>query len=204
VGKRYALIRGDGKARQNVSTSAHKVTPGARWPLSAGARGDAHRDSDASGRRYQFGRYDTNEMVYAKSLLPRIPEDSLTLFDKGFLAAEILCGLTMGARNRHIRSHFLIPAKSNTCWEVISDSADDATVRMRVSQQARKKCPALLEFWNARAIRTIDGRGRERVLLTSLGPGGASNRLISWPATSAAGRSEPVSGRSSNRCWVRS
>jgi len=43
-----------------------------------------------------FGRYDTNEMVYAKGLLPQIPEDSLTAFDKGFLAAEILCGLTMG------------------------------------------------------------------------------------------------------------
>jgi len=112
-----------------------------------------------------FGRYDTNEMVYAKSLLPQIPEDSLTVFDKGFLAAEILCGLTMNARNRH----FLIPAKANTCWEVISGTADDAMVRMRVSQQARKKCPTLPEFWNARAIRTIDARGRERVLLTSLG-----------------------------------
>ena len=111
-----------------------------------------------------FGRYDTNEMVYAKSLLPQIPEDSLTVFDKGFLAAEILCGLTMNARNRH----FLIPAKANTCWEVISGTADDATVRMRVSQQARKKCPALPESWNARAIRAIDARGRERVLLTSL------------------------------------
>ncbi|WP_143282051.1 transposase, partial [Caballeronia choica] len=69
------------------------------------------------------------------------------------------------ARNRH----FLIPAKANTCWEVISGTADDATVRMRVSQQARKKCPTLPEFWNARAIRAIDARGRERVLLTSLG-----------------------------------
>jgi len=112
----------------------------------------------------KLGRYDTNEMVYAKSLLPQIPEDSLTVFDKGFLA-EILCGLTMGARNRH----FVIPVKSNTCWEVISGTADDATVRMRVSPQARKKCPALPDFRNARAIRTIDARGRERVLLTSLG-----------------------------------
>ena len=50
-------------------------------------------------------------MVYAKSLLAQIPEDSLTVFDKGFLAAEILCGLTMNAHNRH----FLIPAKTNTC-----------------------------------------------------------------------------------------
>jgi len=41
---------------------------------------------------------------------------------------------------------------------------------MRVSPQARKKCPALPEFWEARAIRTIDARGRERerVLLTTL------------------------------------
>ena len=111
-----------------------------------------------------FGCYDTNEMVYAKSLLAQIPEDSLTVFDKGFLAAEILCGLTMNARNRH----FLIPAKANTCWEVVSGSADDAMVRMRVSPQARQKCPALPEFWSVRAIRAIDARGRERVLLTSL------------------------------------
>lgn len=111
-----------------------------------------------------FGCYDTNEMVYAKSLLPQIPDDSLTVFDKGFLAAEILCGLTMSGRNRH----FLIPAKSNTCWEVTAGTADDAMVRMRVSQQARKKCPTLPEFWNVRAIRAIDARGRERVLLTSL------------------------------------
>ncbi|BBQ03030.1 hypothetical protein BSFA1_81580 (plasmid) [Burkholderia sp. SFA1] len=41
-------------------------------------------------------------MVYAKSLLPQIPQDSLTVFDKGFLAAEILCGLTMNASNRHL------------------------------------------------------------------------------------------------------
>ncbi|MBB3260878.1 hypothetical protein F4827_005653 [Paraburkholderia bannensis] len=111
-----------------------------------------------------FGRYDTNEMLYAKGLLPQIPDDSLTVFDKGFLAAEILCGLTMGGQNRH----FLIPAKSNTCWEVTGGKAHDADVRMRVSPQARKKCPALPEFWSARAIRTVDARGRERVLLTSL------------------------------------
>lgn len=124
-----------------------------------------------------FGCYDTSEMVYAKSLLPQIPNDSLTVFDKGFLAAEILCGLTMSGRNRH----FLIPAKSNTRWEVIAGTADDATVRMCVSPQARKKCPTLPEFWSARAIRMIDARGRERVLLTSL-----SDRRRFKPADVAA------------------
>jgi len=37
-----------------------------------------------------FGRYDTNEMLYAKQLLAQIPDHSLTVFDKGFLSAEIL------------------------------------------------------------------------------------------------------------------
>ncbi|MBY4722407.1 IS4 family transposase, partial [Burkholderia contaminans] len=31
-----------------------------------------------------FGRYDTNEMLYAKQLLEQIPDHSLTVFDKGF------------------------------------------------------------------------------------------------------------------------
>lgn len=111
-----------------------------------------------------FGCYDVNEMRYAKELVPRIPDDSLTVFDKGFFAAEILCGLTMQGKNRH----FLIPAKANTCWEVLAGTDDDAMVRMRISLQARKKCPGLPEYWDARAIRTIDARGRQRVLLTSL------------------------------------
>ncbi|HGL4521336.1 TPA: IS4 family transposase, partial [Enterobacter roggenkampii] len=111
-----------------------------------------------------FGRYDTNEMIYAKNLLAQIPDHSLTVFDKGFLAAEILCGLNSGERNRH----FLIPAKSNTRWEVLSGKPDDALVRMRVSPQARQKCPDLPEWWTARAVRIQDAQGRERVLLTSL------------------------------------
>lgn len=111
-----------------------------------------------------FGCYDSNEMLYAKELVPRIPDDSLTVFDKGFFAAEILCGLTMHGHNRH----FLIPAKSNTCWEVVGGSPADAIVRMRSSPQARKKCPDLPEYWEARAIQAIDARGRQRILLTSL------------------------------------
>jgi hypothetical protein len=51
----------------------------------------------------------------------------------------------MNAHNRH----FLIPAKANTCWEVVSGSADDSIVRMRVSPRARQKCLALPEFWTA-------------------------------------------------------
>ncbi|WEF31355.1 IS4 family transposase [Pseudoduganella chitinolytica] len=115
-------------------------------------------------RDAKFGPYGINEMLYAKELLASIPDDSLTVFDKGFLSAEILCGLTVGGTNRH----FIIPAKSNTKWEVVGGTADDAMIEMRVSPQARKKCPDLPETWRARAITIIDQSARKHVLLTSL------------------------------------
>ena len=111
-----------------------------------------------------FGTYAQNEMLYAKTLVGRIADHSLTVFDRGFLCAEILLGLTQGGQERH----YLIPAKSNTKWEVLSGSADDCLVRMRVSPQARAKAPELPEHWTARAVRMVSANGKQRVLLTSL------------------------------------
>lgn len=111
-----------------------------------------------------FGPYGINEMLYAKELLPSIPDDSLTVFDKGFLAAEILCRLTHDGKNRH----FVIPAKANTKWEIIEGHPDDGVVRMRVSPQARSKWPDLPEFWEARLVAVLDQSARKHVLLTSL------------------------------------
>lgn len=111
-----------------------------------------------------FGPYGTNEMLYAKQLITDIPNDSLTVFDRGFLSAEILYNLTQNGSNRH----FIIPAKSNTKWEVVEGSDSDCIVRMRVSPQARAKCAELPEFWEARAITVIDRHARKRILLTSL------------------------------------
>ena len=113
-----------------------------------------------------FGPYGTNEMLYAKQLIADVPNESLTVFDRGFFSAEILCGLTRVGVDRH----FIIPAKSNTRWEVIEGDGDgdDCVVRMRVSPQARAKCAELPEFWDARAITIVDGQARKRVLLTSL------------------------------------
>ncbi len=111
-----------------------------------------------------FGPYGTNEMLYAKQLIADIPNDSLTVFDRGFLAAEILYTLTQNGSNRH----FIIPAKSNTKWEVVEGSDSDCIVRMRVSPQARAKCAELPEFWEARAVTVIDRHARKRILLTSL------------------------------------
>ena len=61
-----------------------------------------------------FGPYSTNEMLYAKQLVAGILDESLTVFDREFLSAEILCSLTGSGVERH----FLIPAKSNGLTEV--------------------------------------------------------------------------------------
>ena len=111
-----------------------------------------------------FGPYGTNEMRYAKQLIEEIPNASLTVFDRDFLSAEILYTLIQTGSERH----FIIPAKSNTKWEVIEGDDNDCTVRMRVSPQARTKCAHLPEFWEARAITIIDTQARKRILLTSL------------------------------------
>lgn len=111
-----------------------------------------------------FGPYGSAEMHYAKQLIAGIPDESLTVFDRGFLSAELLCTLTAGGNERH----FIVPAKSNTRWEVIEGEDHDCIVRMRVSPQARAKCPALPLFWEARAVTVIVQQARKRVLLTSL------------------------------------
>lgn len=111
-----------------------------------------------------FGEYDTNEMRYAAELIGRIPDHSLTVFDKGFFSASILLGLSLDGDQRH----FLIPAKANAKWDVLSGSPEDAIVQMKVSPQARVKHPELPATWTARAIRVALPDGSERVLLTSL------------------------------------
>jgi hypothetical protein len=111
-----------------------------------------------------FGPYDINEMVSARELIARVPANSITVFDRGFMSAQLLCNLVSHGENRH----YIIPAKSNLRCEVVSGGDGDQIVRMRVSPQARAKCPDLPESWQARAVLAVDASGRKRTLLTSL------------------------------------
>lgn len=111
-----------------------------------------------------FAPYATSEKELAMELIDSIANDSLTIVDKGFLAAEILCSITTGGSNRH----FLIPAKKNTKWIVIEGDTSDAIVEMKVSTTARKNMPALPRVWRARAILTENTDGEAYYLLTSL------------------------------------
>ena len=56
-----------------------------------------------------FGAYDTGEQTYATDLWPCVPDNSLTMLDKGFFAARILIPLMRSGTNRH----WLTPAKKN-------------------------------------------------------------------------------------------
>ncbi|MGF6372637.1 hypothetical protein OKW40_005453 [Paraburkholderia sp. RAU6.4a] len=96
-----------------------------------------------------FGPYNINEMVSARELIPRVPANSITVFDRGFMSAQLLCNLVSGGENRH----YIIPAKSNLRCEFVNERDGDRIVRMRVSPQARAKCPELPESWQARRAR---------------------------------------------------
>lgn len=115
-------------------------------------------------RDARFGPYKTSEMTYAHELLASVPNDSLTIIDRGFLSAQLLCSLVDTGRNRH----FLIPAKSNTKWTLIEGSDTDGLVEMAVSAAARKQDAALPKTWRARALRVGDEKGKVSYLLTSL------------------------------------
>lgn len=112
----------------------------------------------------RFGPYATTEKDFAMELVGSISDDSLTVVDKGFFAAELLCRLTSNGHNRH----FLIPAKSNTKWVVIEGGPDDTIVEMKVSYQARAKAPELPKKWRARAIAVVNEKNEKHYLLTSL------------------------------------
>lgn len=115
----------------------------------------------------RFAPYKTSEMELAKDLLAGVPNDSLTIFDRGFLSAELLCQLERNGAGRH----FLIPAKRNTTWTLVEGTEMDGIVEMKVSDAAMKRDPALPATWRARAVRIPDPKGDITYLLTSVGRG---------------------------------
>ncbi len=148
--------------REHFGAQAYAKSKVANFPQSRGVTLMAvptHLVLDA-----RFGTYKTSEMTYAKELLPSIPDHSLTIFDRGFLSAELLCNLVARGTQRH----FLIPAKSNTTWRLIDGTDDDGTVEMEVSDAAMRLDATLPASWRARAVRVVDGKGGIAYMLTSL------------------------------------
>ena len=112
-----------------------------------------------------FGPYGKGEHSYASELWSAVPNNSLSVVDKGFFAANVLIPLARDGQNRH----WLTRAKKNLRWRVVKRlGRGDVLVEMKVSAAARKKDPTLPKTWLARAI-TYRRKGfRPQVLLTSL------------------------------------
>lgn len=113
-----------------------------------------------------FGPYSSSEHELADQCLPAIPDHSLTILDKNYLAAKYLVGIERGGDNRH----WLLRAKSNTKWRVMADNGPgDWLVELAVSRAARAQDPTLPTTIRARAVayQHPDSKGPQ-VLLTSL------------------------------------
>jgi len=111
-----------------------------------------------------FGPYDS-EHTYANDLWPQIPDDSLTIVDRYFLAARVLIGIERGGANRQ----WLTRATSRVKPTRIKRFAPgDELVQIDVSRQARAVDPSLPKTWEMRAIKYRRRGFKPQTLLTSL------------------------------------
>ena len=109
--------------------------------------------------------YSDSEIVLTAFLWREVPNNSLVLVDRGFLAAGILVPLARDGQNRH----WLTRAKSTTTWRVIKSlGKEEDLVELSISSQARKYDPSLPTTYLARAI-TYQRKGlRPQTLITSM------------------------------------
>jgi len=111
-----------------------------------------------------FGPYG-DERNYARELWPQVPNDSLVIADRLFLAANILIPLASEGENRH----WLTRATARTSWTVLKKlGTGDELVELETSSEARRQNPNLPRVWQMRAIRYRRPGFRPHTLLTSL------------------------------------
>ena len=111
-----------------------------------------------------FGPY-SDERGYANDLWSAVPDDSLTIVDRNFLAANTLMPLEAGGNRRH----WLTRAKSTTKWRIIKKlGRGDWLVELDVSDHARRLNADLPKTWLVRAVEYRRPGYKTQVLLTSL------------------------------------
>lgn len=122
----------------------------------------------------QLSPYRRSEMRLADAFLQQIPNHSVTLFDKGFWSAEQMLDLSGNGIDRH----WLTPARKNlVSEEVVSYGKNDRLVRMKVSQQARKRNPDLPTHWDVREV-SYEVQGRLKTVVTSLPASTYSSKTV--------------------------
>ena len=113
----------------------------------------------------RFGAYAISERTLAESLWPLLPDHSLAVVDRGFLAARTLIGIERAGEGRH----WLTRARSKLVSTRIKRfGAGDELIELKVSREARQKDPSLPLTWRMRAIRYKRRGFKPQLLLTSL------------------------------------
>jgi Transposase DDE domain len=111
-----------------------------------------------------FGPY-LGELHYASDLWPSVPNASLTIVDRGYLAATVLMPLEAGGNDRH----WMTRTTARTKYRVVKQlGLGDALVELDVSSYARRQNDDLPRTWLARAIDYRREGYAEQHLLTSL------------------------------------
>jgi hypothetical protein len=111
------------------------------------------------------GPYTDSEIALTAFLWREVPNNSLVVVDRGFLAAGILVPLARDGQNRH----WLTRAKSTTTWKVIEPlGKHEELVELKISSQARAYDPSLPTTYLARAITYQRPGFRPQILMTSM------------------------------------
>ena len=111
-----------------------------------------------------FAGVDTNEMRLAEQLIDQTPEQSLTIFDRGFYSLGLLHQWQQAGSERH----WMIPLKKNVQYQVVHKlGRNDAIVELTTTPQARNKWAGLPKIIRARLLsKSIKGKSVQ--ILTSM------------------------------------
>ncbi|CZW26421.1 transposase IS4 family protein [Enterobacter hormaechei] len=103
-----------------------------------------------------FDSESVSEMRLAAQLTDRVPDNSITLFDRGYYSPGLLHHWQHAGENRH----WLLPLIKNTQYEVVCRlGRGDERVKLKTSPLARNQWPGLPEEVTARLLsRKVDGK----------------------------------------------
>mgnify|MGYP000306314030 FL=1 len=109
----------------------------------------------------KFGNSGTGEINYAKQLVDSATEDSLTIFDRCYLSAELM----INWQRAKAHQHWMTPIKRNTNYRIVEQYAEnDFLVEMNVSDHARKQDPSLPKTWQARLVTYQEQKQKNHIL----------------------------------------
>lgn len=93
----------------------------------------------------QINAYRTNEMKLASDMLDKLPDNSITLLDKGFFSAALLHQIHDKGQQRH----WLLPMRKGCKYEVVADYGDgDQLIEMHTS-------PLPADHFEAKAVAAL-------------------------------------------------